>query len=140
MVRGFLIGAAVALAFGCGHHPPAPGTGGGSGVVGNTGGGGGAERVVVSDMASAKGHAGEVVEVKGTAGNAMLGLAIAVDGGPIYCMAAGSPSEWPAELVGKPVIARGTLEQTDEFTAKQPTEQGTNGQVFVLRDCDYRTP
>ena len=88
---------------------------------------------VVSEEATAKAQVGHAVEVRGTAREAMLGPVILLgDRTPIYCLGA---SAWPD---GKPVVAHGKLERTDEFAAKDPTSSGTSGPVYVLRACEFK--
>lgn len=71
--------------------------------------------------------------VTGTARTAKLAAAvILIDGTPVYCLGV----TWPAALEGKPVTATGMLEATAEFAAGDGAA-GTQGAVWVLRDCTF---
>lgn len=97
----------------------------------------GAHSKAVVDTAGARAAKGTHVEIHGKAANAKLAAAVILtDGTPVYCLGTES---WPRELDGKSVVAAGTLESTDEFAAG-PGEAGTNGPVWVLRDCKYGAP
>jgi hypothetical protein len=76
-------------------------------------------------------------EIRGTARDAKLGAAVVrADRSVVYCIGI---ERWPAELEGHDVVVTGRLEQTDEFTAGSG-EAGTNGPVWVLRDCKFSSP
>lgn len=93
---------------------------------------------VVVDGAGAKAQAGKPVAVKGTARDAKLAAAVVASDLIVYCLGLDS---WPKDVSGKPITAHGKLEETDEFTAKpSPTgviSAGTDGPVWVLRNCEY---
>jgi hypothetical protein len=95
---------------------------------------------VVIDSASANAEAGKAVAVKGTARDAKIAAAVLAGDLVVYCVGLDS---WPNEVSGKPVTAHGTLEQTTEFAAKPgpngEISAGTEGAVWVLRNCQYDT-
>jgi hypothetical protein len=91
----------------------------------------------VTDTATAKAAAGTQTQVAGTARSAKLAAVIVlVDGTPVYCLELAS---WPIDLEGATVVAEGTLETTEQFAAGAG-EAGTNGAVWVLRDCKLAAP
>jgi len=97
--------------------------------------------IAVESAAEARSHAGTEVSVVGTARDAKLAAAIVTASGlVVYCLGL---DRWPAEIAGKPVVARGTLEHTDRFVAVTgpggEVGQGTSGPVWALRDCRYET-
>jgi len=93
---------------------------------------------VVTDKATATANAGKQVEVHGTARDAKIGAAVLTeDRLVVYCL---GTDRWPPEIEGNPVIAKGLLEQTDEFAADGAAGEasaGTTGAVWVLRGCEY---
>ena len=94
--------------------------------------------VVVIDSAGALANLGKQVTVEGIARNAKIAAAVVAADLVVYCLGHAS---WPGGLSGKPVIAHGTLERTDEFAAKRgpggEISAGTDGPVWVLRNCRY---
>lgn len=94
--------------------------------------------IVVHDSAGAKAHMGKLVAVKGIARDAKISAAVVADKLVVYCL---GQAKWPGEVSGKPVLAHGRLEQTGEFAAKRgpggEISAGTDGPVWVLRDCRY---
>ena len=94
--------------------------------------------VVVRDHAGAKAQLGKLVAVKGIARDAKISAAVVADNLVVYCLGLAS---WPRGTSGRPVLAHGRLEQTDEFTATRGPggefRAGTDGAVWVLRDCRY---
>jgi hypothetical protein len=75
-------------------------------------------------------------DVQGTARTARLAAAVVLpDGTPVYCLGV----TWPPDVEGTPVTARGLLQATAEFAAG-PGEAGTDGAVWVLRDCTFTAP
>ena len=101
-------------------------------------GSGSAERpvaaVAVTDRATATPNLGKMVEVHGTAKNAKLAAVVIAKDLVVYCLGTDS---WPAKLANTEVVARGTLEQTDEFSTDDDASAGTKGKVYVLRACAY---
>lgn len=99
-----------------------------------------AEPAVVTDAAALSAHAGAQVEVRGTADDAKLGAEVTLGATPVYCLI---DQRWPADIAGKPVAARGRLEQTTEF-ADEPDPAlpgaGTAAAVWVLRGCVFEGP
>lgn len=97
--------------------------------------------IVVVDRATTKAALGQRVTVHGTAQDAKLGPVVIARDLVVYCFMAGV-EQWPGELAGKPVAAVGTLEETDEFTARTGSggevSAGTDGPVLVLRNCTVR--
>jgi len=91
----------------------------------------------IRDADAAKAHAGTRVAVQGDARDAKLAAAIVNPGFVVYCLGLES---WPKEVANQAVTAHGKLEQTDEFAAKNPGDEGTSGPVWVLRDCQYDAP
>lgn len=95
----------------------------------------------MTDLASAKVSRGKQVTVRGTAKQAKLGPVVVAADLVVYCM---GMAEWPETLSNKPVTAHGLLQQTDEFAAHQDpngeVSAGTEGSVFVLRECGYDQP
>jgi hypothetical protein len=92
---------------------------------------------VVTDVASAQAAIGTKATVSGTARTAKLAAVVVLaDGTPVYCL---ELERWPAEQEGAPVTADGTLETTDDFVAS-PGAAGTNGPVWVLRNCKLAAP
>lgn len=115
-----------------GSRPPTAGSGsqgsGGSAAVAPV-------APLVADEASLAASAGKLVEVRGTADNAKLGAEVTVGRTPVYCTGL---DRWPADVAGTTVTARGTLEQTDEFSEESDPalpSAGTRGAVWVLRSC-----
>lgn len=94
-----------------------------------------AETATVTDGDAATAHAGQLVDVIGTARDAKLGAAVVASSLVVYCL---GHERWPNDVFGKPVTAHGTLEQTTEFAAPDATSAGTAGAVWVLRDCTYQ--
>lgn len=94
--------------------------------------------VVVIDSAGAKAHVGELVAVKGIARDAKISAAVVADSLVVYCLGL---AKWPGEVSGKPVLTHGRLERTAEFVAKRgpggAISPGTDGPVWVLRECRY---
>ena len=97
-----------------------------------------ASPAVVLNGDGARAHRGKPVAVKGTARDAKIAAAVMADDLVVYCLGL---QYWPSGMSGKPVVARGTLEQTEEFTAKVgprgEISAGTDGPVWVLRGCRY---
>jgi hypothetical protein len=93
---------------------------------------------VLVDGARAGELVGKAVTVRGTARDAKISAVVVAGDFMVYCLGTES---WPAELGGKQVDASGTLERTDEFTAKPgpngEISAGTDGPVWVLRGCRY---
>jgi hypothetical protein len=88
---------------------------------------------VVSDAAGAAAQAGHEVLVQGIARSARLGAVVVNEDLHVYCLALG---RWPAQAIGQPVVVRGRLELSSEFVAPEDgTAAGTEGPVWVLRDC-----
>jgi hypothetical protein len=95
--------------------------------------------VTIHDADGAKAQAGKEIAVAGTARDAKLAAAIVAEGDFIvYCLGVDS---WPSSVSGKPIVARGKLEQTDELEGKLSADgavsAGTYGPVWVLRGCQY---
>ena len=94
--------------------------------------------VVVIDAAGATAHVGKLVAVKGIARDARISAAIVADGLVVYCLGL---AKWPGEVSGKSVLAHGRLEHTAEFVARRgpggEISPGTDGPVWVLRECRY---
>jgi hypothetical protein len=91
----------------------------------------------VTDSATAKAAAGTQTTVAGTARSAKLSAVLVLtDGTPVYCLELAS---WPVEQEGATLVAEGTLETTEQFVAG-PGQAGTNGAVWVLRDCKLSAP
>jgi len=91
----------------------------------------------VTDTATAKAATGTQTTVSGTARTAKIAAVIVLtDGTPVYCL---ELEKWPVELEGAPIVAEGTLETTEQFAAG-PGAAGTNGPVWVLRDCKLAAP
>ena len=95
--------------------------------------------MTIHDAEGAKAQAGKDVAVAGTARDAKLAAAIVAEGDLIvYCLGVNS---WPNAVSGRPIVARGKLEQTDELVAKRSpggeVSAGTAGPVWVLRGCQY---
>jgi hypothetical protein len=112
------------------------GKGGGAAGPGS-GSGSSAEPVAVTDVAGLEGAAGKQALVRGLAEDAKLGAEVTLGRTPVYCRGL---DRWPAELVGKQVVARGLLESTMEFAPEQDPalpSAGTSGAVWVLRGCTY---
>lgn len=92
-----------------------------------------AQKPVVSDAAGAAAQAGREVLVHGIARSARLGAVVVNEDLHVYCLALGP---WPAETIGQPVVVQGRLELSGEFvTPDAATSAGTEGPVWVLRDC-----
>ena len=93
---------------------------------------------VVLDAAGARANVGKPVAVRGIARDAKIAAAVVAENLIVYCLGHAS---WPAELSGKSVLAHGRLEETDEFAAVHgpggEVSAGTDGPVWVLRDCRY---
>lgn len=88
---------------------------------------------VVSDAAGAAAQSGREVLVQGIARDAKLGAAVVNATLQVYCLAI---DRWPAQSIGLPIVVRGQLQLSDEFVAPDdPTATGTEGPVWVLRDC-----
>lgn len=84
-------------------------------------------------------RAGADVTVAGTARDAKLGAVIVTeDDEVVYFLGL---DRWPADVAGMRIVAHGTLEQTDRFTATTGPSgevgQGTSGPVWVLYDGRY---
>lgn len=122
----------VLAAAACSHPPIVPAAGARSDTRVPT-----SNEAVVTDGATAAAAKGRRAAATGTAGNAKLGAVVMLtDRVPIYC----TPLErWPADVDGKRVTAHGKLEATDEFAAGSDSA-GTEGAVWVLRDCKYDPP
>jgi hypothetical protein len=95
--------------------------------------------VSIRDADGAKAQLGKEVTLAGTARDAKISAVVVADGNFIvYCLGLDS---WPDEISGKAVVAHGTIEQTDEFTARSGSNgevgEGTSGPVWVLRNCTY---
>lgn len=94
--------------------------------------------ITVVDGAGAKVHVGTLVAVKGIARDAKISAVVVADNLVVYCLGL---AKWPGEVSGKSVLAHGRLEQTAEFAAKRgpggEINPGTDGPVWVLRDCRY---
>ena len=93
---------------------------------------------VVLDAAGARANVGKPVAVRGIARDAKIAAAVVAENLIVYCLV---HARWPAELSGKSVLAHGRLEETDEFAAVRgpggEISAGTDGPVWVLRDCRY---
>ena len=94
--------------------------------------------VVVIDAAGVKAHVGKLVTVKGIARDAKISAAVVADNLVVYCLGL---AKWPGDVSGKPVLTHGRLEHTAEFVAKRAPggeiSPGTDGPVWVLRECRY---
>ena len=94
--------------------------------------------VVVLDSAGAKAYVGKLVSVKGVARDARISAAVVTENFIVYCLGL---ARWPGGISGTPVLVHGRLEYTDEFAAKRgpggEISAGTDGPVWVLRDCRY---
>ncbi len=92
---------------------------------------------IVSDVATASANLGKRVEVHGTARNAKIAAAVTAGDLVVYCLGIDG---WPTKVANTAVVARGTLEHTDEFAAGDSDGEitaGTSGAVYVLRACEY---
>lgn len=130
-----LVSIAALAACSNGSRPPTAGSGSqgsaGSAAVPAAG-------TMVADEASLAANTGKLVDVRGTADNAKLGAEITVGRTPVYCT---GTDRWPADVAGQTVTARGTLEQTDEFSEESDPalpSAGTRGLVWVLRSCTLK--
>ena len=135
-MRRLLTLVAIAALAACsnGSRPPTAG----SGSAGSQGSAGSAAGTMVADEASLAANTGKLVDVRGTADNAKLGAEITVGRTPVYCT---GTDRWPADVAGQTVTARGTLEQTDEFSEESDPalpSAGTRGLVWVLRSCTLK--
>jgi hypothetical protein len=116
-------------------HPAPPGSGSGSAPAPPP-----IDPPIVTDKTAALKYTGKLVEVRGKAEDAKLAAGISIDKLFVYCL---GTDRWPANLANKPIAARGTLEQTDEFSPPEnedpnlPKAAGTSGLVWVLRKCEY---
>ena len=132
-VAALLVLAACAGGHTTGTTPPT-GSGSGSGP-----GSAPAPPAVIDDGAQLEPHVGQPVVARGMAGNAHIAAAVKVGSEVVYCLGLDS---WPDAVSGKTVDASGKLERTNEFAAPPPgpngeQSQGTDGDVYVLRDCKY---
>jgi hypothetical protein len=94
--------------------------------------------ITVIDGASATAQIGKSVVVKGIARDAKISAVVVAGNLVVYCLGL---AKWPSEVSGKSVLAHGRLEQTAEFAATRgpggEVSAGTDGPVWVLRDCRY---
>lgn len=111
-----------------------PGSGSAAGTAAGSSEGAPAAPAIVTDADGAKANAGKRVAVQGTARDAKLGGVILTNGLVVYCLGVES---WPSDVHGKPVTGRGKLEETTEFAAPDDESAGTQGPVWVLRECEY---
>ena len=97
-----------------------------------------APEVVVLDGEGARAQTGKSVAIGGIARDAKIAAAVVATDLVVYCLGLTS---WPSGVSGKPVVAHGKLEQTDEFAARRgPSGEisaGTDEPVWVLRGCRY---
>jgi hypothetical protein len=96
--------------------------------------------ITVGDGAGAKANMGKLVAVQGIARDAKISAAVVNGNLVVYCLGI---TKWPGGLSGKPVLVHGRLEQIDAFAATRgvggEASAGTDGPVWVLRDCRYET-
>jgi hypothetical protein len=94
--------------------------------------------IMVVDGAGAKANMGKRVAVQGIARDAKISAAVVSDNLVVYCLGL---AKWPGQAPGRLVLAHGRLEQTAEFAARRGPEgeisPGSDGPVWVLRDCRY---
>jgi hypothetical protein len=125
----------------CSAPQPSPGSAGPATAAGSGSGSAPASPAVLEHSGQLRGHLGQRVTIRGTARDAKLAAAIVLDGGPVYCLGVDS---WPGPVSGTQVAASGTLIETDQFAAKPgpngEINQGTDGSVIALRDCQYTLP
>ena len=89
----------------------------------------------VGDITGVTANVGKQVRVRGTAQNDKLSAVIEAHGVTVYCL---DVEGGPPERVGKLATIEGSLERTDQFTARPSdglASQGTSGSIFVLRHC-----